>query len=62
MIKKLSDITRAEWIAIKWEETTSFGDDEERMFSGDYKRTPDEAAQAQDDWDSTAEERESINT
>ena len=59
--KKLSEITRTEWIGIRWVEIPpTMGDDDERMFRDDGKRTPDEAAQAADDWDSTAEERASI--
>lgn len=56
MEKKLSEITRNEWITIRWEEIRYVGS-EERVFLADGKRTPDEAAQAMDDWDSTAEER-----
>lgn len=57
MEKKLSQITRAEWIAFSWLETTE-GGNEERTFLRNYGRTPDEAAQARDEWDSTAEERD----
>jgi hypothetical protein len=59
MEKKLSEITRSEWIAFRWIEIESvMGDDsDERMFQTEGKRTPDEAAQAALDWDSTAEER-----
>ena len=53
--KKLSDITRAEWICSHWMECTP-GDDD-RIFKRSYNRTPEEAAQAADDWDSTAAER-----
>lgn len=60
MEKKLSEITRSEWIAINWIEITSMGDDD-RIFSASYKRTPGEAMQAAEEWDSTAEERESCN-
>ncbi len=56
MEKKLSEITRAEWIAFNWFETTEMGD-EERRFLRNYGRTPDEAAQAQIDWDDTEEAR-----
>ena len=56
--KKISDITRAEWIALQWVEDSQMGD-EERTFLPNGRRTPDEAAQARDDWDSTAIERES---
>ena len=58
MRKKLCEITRAEWIGIQWAEATEMGD-EERMFVAVGDRTPDEAAQAADDWDATAEERQS---
>jgi hypothetical protein len=59
MEKKLSEITRSEWIAFRWIEIEpTMGDDsDERMFCTQGKRTPDEAAQAALDWDSTAEER-----
>lgn len=61
MEKKLSEITRAEWIALRWIEIPpAMGDDDERIFRADGKRTPDEAAQAAEDWDSTAEERASV--
>lgn len=60
MEKRLSDISRSEWIVWKWEEITCMGD-EDRVFMANFKRTPDEAAQALDDWDSTAEEREGHN-
>ena len=55
MEKKLSEITRAEWIALRWIETTSQGD--ERTFMAEDRRTPDEALQAAEEWDQTAEER-----
>ena len=59
MEKKLSEINRAEWIAFRWIEIDpAFGsDDDDRVFMDQGKRTPDEAAQAADDWDSTALER-----
>lgn len=60
MRKKLSEITRAEWIGLQWIEVTSMGDDD-RTFEVMHKRTPEEAAQAAEDWDSTEEERESCN-
>jgi len=59
MEKNLSDITRAEWIAFRWVEAPQAMEDEDRIFITDGKRTPDEAAQAAEDWDMTAEERES---
>jgi len=55
--KKLSEITRAEWIALQWVEDTQLGD-EDRIFVSFSLRTPEEASMARDDWDSTAEERE----
>lgn len=58
MEKKLSEITRKEWIAFQWQETTTM-EDEERTFLRGHGRTPDEARQAAEDWDLTAEERES---
>jgi hypothetical protein len=54
--KVLSEITRAEWIAFQWQDITEMGD-EERLFLKSNARTPDEAAQAMEDWDTTAEER-----
>jgi hypothetical protein len=59
MEKKLLEITRSEWIGWQWIESQSMGE-EERTFLRGFRRTPDEAAQAMEDWDSTAEERESI--
>jgi len=56
MEKKLSEITRQEWIVWNWLESTP--DEEDRIFVRGYKRTPDEAAQAMEEWDSTAEERQ----
>lgn len=52
MQKKLSEITRAEWITFSWLETTE-GGDEERTFMRGYKRTPDEAMSAMEEWDAT---------
>jgi hypothetical protein len=54
--KKLTEITRAEWIAFQWQEATGMGDDD-RMFQKVARRTPDEAFQAMQEWDVTAEER-----
>ena len=60
--KCLSDITRAEWIAINWIEIDPvMGDSGDRVFMGNNKRTPNEAMEAAMDWDSTAEERGSVN-
>lgn len=60
MRKILSEITRNEWIVIRWVEISEMGGCEEREFVAAGMRTPDEAAAARDDWDSTAEERASI--
>lgn len=57
MEKKLSDISRSEWIAFRWVEAAQAMGDEERTFTSDGKRTPTEAAQAAEEWDMTAEER-----
>ena len=58
MEKNLSEITRQEWIAFQWVEIPpTMGDDGERMFRSDGKRTPSEALQAMEEWDMTAEER-----
>ena len=54
--KKLSEITREEWIALQWLEATQMGD-EDRMFIVIGRRTPDEAAQAMSEWDTTEEAR-----
>ena len=51
MEKKLSEITRSEWIAIRWIEVTELGS--ERTFLANDRRTPDEAMQALSDWDET---------
>jgi len=58
IIKKLDDITRKEWIAYRWIEIPpTMGDDGEREFIKKGKRTPDEAYQAMEEWDVTADER-----
>ena len=58
MEKLLQDITRQEWIAIRWQEIPPImGDDDERMFRSVGKRTPDEAYEAMETWDTTSEER-----
>jgi len=57
--KSLTEITRQEWIAFRWVEIPPvMGDDNERMFRPDGRRSPDEAYQAMEEWDMTAEERE----
>ncbi len=58
--KKLSEITRKEWIVYQWQEAPNSFGDEERIFLRGFKRTPDEARQAMEDWDATAEERDSV--
>jgi hypothetical protein len=57
--KALSDITREEWITINWVEVTKVGD-QDRMFVENFKRTPEEAAKAKDDWDYTLPERQGL--
>ena len=54
--KVLSEITRAEWIKWQWIDVTEMGDPE-RVMLRNFLRTPDEAAQAMEEWDMTAEER-----
>jgi hypothetical protein len=56
MQKELSKITRTEWIKWQWIDVTEIGDGE-RFMLRNYLRTPDEAAQAAENWDMTAEER-----
>lgn len=59
MEKNLTEITREEWIAFRWVEIPpSMGDEDERMFRVAGRRTPDEAMQAMEDWEVTAEARE----
>jgi hypothetical protein len=47
--KKLSEITRKEWIMFAWLEACEFG--EERSFIRGNERTPEEALQAAEEWD-----------
>ncbi len=56
MEKKLSEITRDEWIAIRWVDVTLMGHTE-RTFIPSHNRTPNEAAQAAWDWDETIHAR-----
>jgi hypothetical protein len=57
--KPLSAITRKDWIAFRWVEIPpTMGDDGEREFRPDGRRTPDEALQAMEEWDATADERQ----
>ncbi len=59
MEKLLTDISRQEWVAFRWVEIPPvYGDDGERMFRDDGRRTADEAYQAMEEWDMTAEERD----
>jgi len=60
MQKKLSEITRAEWVALQWYEVPPTMGMDDRVFMAEARRTPDESAQAATDWDSTAEEREQL--
>jgi hypothetical protein len=56
--KRLEDITREQWIAYRWLEIPpTMGDDGERVFRTDGRRTPDEAYQALEEWEVTAEAR-----
>ena len=61
MEKKLSEITRTEWITFNWIDNTNFVDTERMMIRG-LARTPDEAAEAMEAWDSTEEERKAAVT
>lgn len=56
MEKKLSEITRNEWITYQWFDATQMGD-EERMMGRAFLRTPDEAYTAMMEWDETADVR-----
>jgi len=61
--KKLAEITRNDWIRYDWVELSySSGDSNDRTFLRGSEHTPNEAAQAMEDWDSTAEERGKIET
>lgn len=58
MEKKLSEISRSEWVAFNWIEIGGVMGDEagdERIFMAENRRTPDEAAEAAMDWDSSIE-------
>lgn len=56
--KQIQDITRDEWIRYRWVEIPpAMGDDDERMFRTAGRRLPDEALEAMESWDMTAEER-----
>jgi hypothetical protein len=56
MKKALSEITREEWIGVRWIEADEMGSDDRTFISNGF-RTPDEAAQAREEWDTTAIER-----
>lgn len=56
--KKLEDITRKEWIAYRWAEIEPTFGSEERIFRPNGRRTPEEAFQAMEEWEMTAEERD----
>ena len=59
MEKRVNDITREEWIAFRWVEIPpTMGDDDERMFRPNGRRTPDESYQAMEEWEMTAEARD----
>ncbi len=56
--KRLEDITRKEWVTYRWIEIPlSMDDEDERMFRTAGRRTPDEAYQALEEWEMTAEDR-----
>jgi len=57
MEKKLSEITRKDWIKYTWIDVSQFGDGERYMVQG-FLRTPEEAFQAKLQWDQTADERD----
>ena len=53
--KSLSEITRKEWIQYQWNDVTQMGDVERFMLRG-FKRTPEEAFEAMNQWDCVEEE------
>jgi hypothetical protein len=57
MEKKLDEITRKEWVAYRWVEAPQSMGDEDRIFITQGRRTPDEAYQALEEWEVTAEDR-----
>lgn len=58
IVKSLEEITRKEWVAYRWVEIPPvMGDDGDRTFRTDGRRTPDEAYQALEEWVATAEDR-----
>jgi hypothetical protein len=48
--RRMSDITRPEWITYEWIDRTLHGDSERMLLQG-HMRTPEEGAKAADDWD-----------
>jgi hypothetical protein len=56
MEKKLSEISREEWISYQWADVTQMGDSE-RVFLRGYQRTPDEMYNAMMEWEETEEFR-----
>ena len=59
MEKRIEDITRKEWVAYRWVEIppTMDDSDDERVFRSAGRRSPDEAYQALEEWEMTAEDR-----
>jgi len=59
MEKSLDQITRKEWVAYRWIEIPPTMDDtdDDRIFRSAGKRTPEEAYQALEEWEMTAEDR-----
>ena len=53
--KLLSEITRKEWIQYQWIDVTQMGDAGRFMLRG-FKRTPEEAFEAMNQWDCVEEE------
>lgn len=51
MDKKLSEITRKDWIVWHWVETDMYFGDTERIFTRGQARTPTEALQAAEEWE-----------
>jgi predicted RecB family nuclease len=56
MEKRLSEITREEWITFQWVDITEMGDSERIMLQR-FQRTPDEMMQAMEDWEETEQFR-----
>jgi len=54
--KELSTITKAEWIAFDWFDSSEFGSNDDRIMSRGKRRTPDEAMQAKINWEETEDE------